>query len=79
MKLNKNLVKVIFINDLYDIADGFKETMIFLVNLVLFILHVVLAPYWISLAVVRYFRWKYDKKYIDEAWEYYLKFGKIRQ
>lgn len=72
-KRNKNMVVETFGEDLCNIADGFKETTIFLVNLFAFAFHLVLSPLWIPLSVIRYFRWKNNEKYTDKMWDIYLK------
>ncbi len=72
-KRNKNMVVETFGEDLCNIADGFKETTIFLVNLFAFAFHLVLSPIWIPLSTIRYFRWKNDEKYADKMWDIYLK------
>ena len=72
-KRNKNMAAEIFGEDLCNIADGFKETTIFLVNLFAFAFHLVLSPVWIPLSAIRYFRWKNDEKYADKMWDIYLK------
>ena len=67
----KKLIKNIFMGDFLDLADGFSETIKFLVFVIIFAIHLLVLPVLIPMSLIKYFRWKYDCKYQNRMWEIY--------
>ena len=71
LSYHKNFIKNTFVGDFLDLADGFSETVQFLVSIILFAIHLLVLPILIPISLTKYFRWKCDGKYQNRMWEIY--------
>lgn len=71
LSYHKNFIKNIFVGDFLDLADGFSETIKFLISIIGFAIHLLVSPALIPMSLIKYFRWKCDRKYQNRMWEIY--------